>query len=536
MKTHNRMGHCAVSSLALFIFIISCCQKSSLVIEYGPHAVSVEEVREAAGSWGSVKDLSEFRRKVIEMALNGEFSRRARDLDLAKDDAVLRSELSNYRRENLSLLYVEKVLAPEVEVTEEDYGGALTGRVFEDTARARLLLVKDPALIDDVERDIASGDDFFSLLDKYGTETGKRTRGNIGIIKRSSPIFDKKDIDSLFRHEPGDLFGPLHTQIGEVFIYLEEIMTAEDIRARNREKIEPELRRAKVEGKIQEKLGELMEKFDVTVYGEGENEMRNVGGKFVRVAAQVGNVIIAHDDIAPGKGRHPSHPEVGFYKKRLMKELRKILFMMEAEEIGLDEDEDYKERFRKEMEGEFSEAYKRYILGQPVEVTDKELGEFFEKHKEELFYKYQEVSYFVLKGVPPSKLQMVRDRAAQIGNRQELEKASEELGLKSAVVLRKRAEDIPERFRGEFMSRAKNDIVALEKDDGSFDVHTIIAINLEESFPRLDDIRESVRDAYINVKRVERQTELVESEIKTMKIDERKVRELYGERKKGQGD
>ncbi|NIS74767.1 MAG: hypothetical protein GTO08_05710, partial [Deltaproteobacteria bacterium] len=507
----------------LAAFLFSCGMEEGKVVSYLGNSVTREEVLESAREWEQIDDFDQFRNRVRELALVEEFSRRAKEVGLDKTDGEVKRKMLNFQRKKLSGLYAEKVIGGKIQVTAEDLEKALGDKVYEDTVVVKALIPKSKGKIADILKAVEAGEDFPSLLEQYGTDTGKRTGGQIGHITRSNAFFQESEREYVFSHATGEVFGPVMTGIGEAFILVEERHTAGQIRAMAEEKARPMVRREKMGKAMRRAVEELKERYKVVVYDEEGKTMRQVRGSLVPVLAEVGDVIITGMD-ASGVSHHQSMDR----ERILNRIIAETLFMKEAQRLGLDSDERFRREYRARLDLELYSAYKSYVYNRPVSVTGDELRTFYDDNREDLFYKYKEASYLVMKGVEKERLGTVMASAKNIQGKSDLSLTADKLGLEYDLVLRQKEKDIPVASRGTLLSRKEGEVFEVELPDGLYDVYRIIHVDLEESFPEFEDIKPRVEKALMDSKRMAQLNAVIEGEIAKVNVNETSVKEVYG--------
>ncbi|NIO55074.1 MAG: hypothetical protein GTO00_07125 [Deltaproteobacteria bacterium] len=506
----------AVSVIALFGS--GCSRNNRTVVRYLDHTVSADEVVRESETWGPVKDFEEFASRVREIALVKEFSRLGREKGLASTDLTLISNLTRFKEEKLSELYTREVIDPEVNVSDEELEDAVAGRTFEDIVVIRVVLPKDPGSVPEIREEISAGKSFDDILQRYGTETGKRSGGVIGNIARSNDFFPPEERERVYGSGAGEFFGPVRTLIGEIFVKVDESYTADEHRELVKKSLEPQLRAEKFRQAVKNKYEELKAEHDVKVFEE--NVIQNVGGNLVRVVAKVDEVVIAAPD-SGGAGFHGGPTEAGISER-----ISQVLFMIEAETLGLDGNEEYRAAYQAELERELYAAYKRSVHGQEVQVSEAALKEFYEANKEQVFFTYPEASYFVIRGVLDEQLQPVKEKAASIAGKPALEEFAKELNLPYELILRQMLPDIEPELGDILFSHADGDVFDLDRG-GKKDVYRVINLEREEEFPSFEKIRSRVREAYVSDQKARRLKDFIAGEIAKMRVDGGLIKKLY---------
>lgn len=494
-------------------------------------SVPLSSVREDALDLPGVKDFAEFRLKVIELGLSRRFSPKAKEAGLDRSDIGVLRKMTEFKQDKLGNLYLNRVIIPAVTVTEKEFDEAILkmteGNPFEDMVNLRALLPADPGKKDEIRGAVAKGAGFDALMEKYGTESGKKTHGKIGFITRSNSFIPDESKDLVFTHKTGEIFGPVSTYVGDLFLLVDERYTAAEARQIAKKNLDPTLRAQNLRKDMDREFERLKKKLNVVVYDPKENVVENVGGKSIRVFARVGSVIITTDSL----GGEAGHQGMMDRERRLQRILYQTVFYKAAEEKGLDKDPAYRKEFDRKLDAELFSAYKAYVFGLPFPpASEAELKAFFDRNRKEFFEFSSEASYLVLKGVDPKHAADVRKRLAGISGKGPLDAAAKELGLQSEIVLRKDVREIPESLRKELVTRADNDVFDLPGQAGKRDAYKIIHLDLaDDPRPEFSGIRKKVEEIYDRKRRADRLKAFMDGQIRALGYSDKELAALYAE-------
>jgi hypothetical protein len=488
-----------------------------------------EDLRKRALALRNIKTYGEFRGQVLEMALARNLFPRALEQGLDRTDLELIKNMSRFRHEELGDLYLSRVVKPKVKISEEEYESAVGGHKYEDVVYIRVLLPREPSLQEKVEEGIRAGKGFETLMEEFGTETGKKTRGKIGAISRSNSFIPVESRDLVFGHRIGEVFGPVATYVGNIFIVVDEKFSAEELEKSARKEVEPKLWDRAFGKELEKEYKRLKTKYNLILYGPKDNVVETIQGKPVKVFARVGNTVVTTDDLAGGEGSHHKFSVLD-RERRLLRTLYQILFSKEGEAKGLDKDPDYREKYQEKLEKELFSAYKARMFWMPVDPPSMaEMKEFYEMHKEKRLFRYPHVSYLVLRGIPPEREEKVKALAKGIQGKKELEKTAKELGVGSDLVLRRRLKEVPKELRGMFMARLDNAVFSMVGMNGTKDVYKQIHLDMDEYLPTFDGARGLVERMVVTQKRRDRLDRFIVQEIGALPFGDREIKELYSE-------
>jgi hypothetical protein len=499
-----------------------------VVVEYEGRSMEEQEIREEYGRWNNVNDMKEFRDRAVQLAISEVLSRKAFDLGLERKDFEYQKNINKFVREYLFNLYVERVIDPKIVLTEEDFRKEMKDQEFMDTVNIRVLMPEDPLKIEEIQKEIREGRDFFALMKKYGTETGKKTSGNIGFISLENTFIPDEDKKTVFEAKEGSIVGPVETFIGKVFVLLEEKYTAKEMYELAKKNYEPSLVKRKAEEIISGEVKRLKKKHKVTVMDADENEFQFINGVKVRVVARVGDTIITDGELTSENEGH--HGRVLLDRERkLAKILGQILFAKEAESIGLDQDPKYRKALQAKQREELFAAYKFSVFQTPVKVTTTDLEAYYRKYREEYFYKYPEASYAVFKNVREDLFKVAMEQARTLEGKAGIENLATRLNVSQEIVLRRRMKELPGALRKKMESKQDGEVFEIPVSAGLHDVYRVIHMDKEEQYPKLEEIRDEVERSYRNHKMVEQLNFFLSGEIEKVKVNEDKLKELYEE-------
>jgi hypothetical protein len=487
----------------------------------------VDDLREASKEWKDVPSEEEFRKKAATFVLTRKFAAKGKELGLENTDTHLRKSVSRFRREKLSELYIRRVVVPSIQVTEEDFRKELEGDEPVDIVNLRAFTPQDPSLSGEISREISAGKGFEYLLQKYGSERSRASQGRIGLIKRPNPFIPPEEKDRVYGHGIGRVFGPVELFTGPAFLIIDEKFTAKDVREIARKNVEPVIRERKLSDASDRAILALKKKYPVTAYKQGEKE-EVIGGVRMAVAGRIGNTLVTAGEMEPIQGKHVA-PGVMDYGRRFEKILRQILFAKAAEDVGLEQDTEFRKGYEWFLDEALASAYKHHVFDQAIPVSEKEMREFYDKNKEMRYFRFKEASYLVLQGVPPEKLEASREKAGNIADAAGLKKIAAELGVKHNLVVRKWLSTIQEPLAGVLAGKKANDIFTLPANDGDSDVYKVIHIQLEERFPSLETVRKDVETHVLNEKKTSHLDSFVKAEWEKIRLDDAIVKQLYRE-------
>jgi len=494
-----------------------------------PKSVSLAEIRDEVLRTEELSEYEPFRTKVYEIALSKKLRSPALELGLDRSDFDLVKNMSRFRQDRLGDRYLNKFVLPKVIVTEKELSEALAGKEFDDRVSLRVLLPRDADAAAGVRKGIDEGKDFDTLMDLYGTETGKKSGGRVGMISRSIQFIPDESKTLVFeKAKVGQIIGPVSTYVGEVFLLIDERMTAAQMRESARIRAANDLLPKKLKKVTEEEYERLKKKYGVTVYGEDEQVFEPLGGKKVRVYARVGNTVVTSDSFEGSGSKFHDPGNVMDRERQLRLLLTRIVFAKAAEEEGLAEDADYRKEYDEKLERELFGAYKSYVYTKPVPApSNGELKAFYDKQKERDLSKFPEATYFLLWPVDDTRLKEVESRARGISNKAQLEAASKELGLRNELLLKKRMSEIPEDTRKVLSAHVDNDVFPIRRPDGNWGVYKLLFRDKEERRPTFEQSRKEIEKMWVLTYRNERLQKFLEREGASLGYDEANIRKLY---------
>lgn len=186
---YAQIGEQAVDQLITRILIEQEAQRQNVEVSDDEVAAEIDELAEQYGG-----------RDGLEMLLNQSGS----SMEAFEDNVRLN-------------LYVEKMLADQIEISEDDlrkfYEENRDLFMEEEQVRARHILVEDSALARELLTQLRDGADFAELAEKHSTDPGSAASGgDLGWFGRGAMVAAFEE--AAFSAEIGEITGPVETEYG----------------------------------------------------------------------------------------------------------------------------------------------------------------------------------------------------------------------------------------------------------------------------------------------------------------------------------
>ncbi len=129
-------------------------------------------------------------------------------------------------REDIEInLYVNKLLRPEIEITEEDMKNYFEENKDsfkqEEQVKARHILVEDEETANEIKEKLDKGEDFEKLAKEYSTDTDTKEKGgDLGFFSKGEMVKEFEEI--AFSLKVGEISEPVKTQYGYHIIKVED--------------------------------------------------------------------------------------------------------------------------------------------------------------------------------------------------------------------------------------------------------------------------------------------------------------------------
>jgi len=163
-------------------------------------------------------------------------------------------------RENLRLnLLIEALLAPEIDISEEDlhayYDENPQQFVEPEQVQARHILVEDRETAEDLIRQLEEGADFADLAREHSTDTvSAENGGDLGWFTRGRMVEPFEE--AAFGAEPGAVVGPVETQFG---FHVIEVLDKKAERTIPFEEAREQIRETLFQQEIQARVGSWLQ-------------------------------------------------------------------------------------------------------------------------------------------------------------------------------------------------------------------------------------------------------------------------------------
>lgn len=163
------------------------------------------------------------------------------------------SSLEAFKRDIRLNLYVERILADEIEVTDDEvreyYENNQDLYEQEEQIKARHILVEDSALARELLTQLRNGADFAELAEKHSTDTVSAANGgDLGWFPRGQMVEPFEE--AAFSAEIGEIVGPVETEHG---YHLIEVLDHREAGVQPFDEVEDEIRESLRAQKLQEK-------------------------------------------------------------------------------------------------------------------------------------------------------------------------------------------------------------------------------------------------------------------------------------------
>lgn len=151
-------------------------------------------------------------------------------------------------------LYIERLLADEIEVTDEQvreyYDNNQDAFYQDEQVRARHILVEDSALARELLIQLRNGADFAELAEKHSIDPGSAANGgDLGWFPRGRMVEPFEE--AAFNAEPGELVGPVESEYG---FHIIEVLERKPAGVQPFEEVKDQIRENLVNEQLQEKV------------------------------------------------------------------------------------------------------------------------------------------------------------------------------------------------------------------------------------------------------------------------------------------
>ncbi len=374
-----------------------------VVAKVGKYTITADDLNEKMGParFKSFEDELEARRKRLEkMAEEKLILMAAYDKGLDKDPDVL--QYVDRSKENILLntLYQIEVAQKVGKIPEDEIKKFYERK--KELLHAKHILVKSKELADSIYDMLKNGANFDELAKKYSEDRSNKDRGgDLGDFTTLSMV--KEFEDAAYSLSPGEFSKPVETRYGWHIIYLVERKPNPRVKSFDEEKkgIERALERRRRSELTNEFIEGLMDDANVQLKDDAVkvildaygNANASTPGKKVEVnltpeqrAMQLftykyGSWTVAQFDSfykALPPFRRPDIKSREDIKSMIKNALRKELLLKKAEELKIDQTDDYKKEFQKTLERRMVDEYRKKYLYKDVEPTDEQVRAYYD--------------------------------------------------------------------------------------------------------------------------------------------------------------
>lgn len=388
------------------ILAIAGCQKApkDVVAKVGKRYITIDDVNARFDPrWSrftSFEDELQKKKDMLEQLVQDKLLLAgAYRAGLDKDSTVLAAIEKSKNNLLLNVLY-QKEVVEKVNLTDDDLMDYY--KSLGEEVRARHILVKDKSLADSLYEAIKSGADFAELAEKFSEDPGsKKKGGDLGFFTRGRMV--KEFEDAAFALDVGEVSKPVKTQFGWHIIKLEEKRKRNQLpfeqqkdklrqqlkRVRQQQLASAFVERVKEGAEVQlnpetaklviDRFAQDTSKTGLPVFSEEENSRTLMTYKYG--SWTVSNFVEGLKKLPPY--RRPAFSSdadlLDYCKNALIQEL----LVKYAEEQGIENSPEYKEKLTETIEREMLRKFKNDEIYSKAQVTDDELKSYYDEHQDE---------------------------------------------------------------------------------------------------------------------------------------------------------
>ncbi len=399
-----------VFMLAIAIFWGCAGPQPGIVAKVGKYTITAEDLNNAVANArfkSYDEELSGRKKRVEKMAEDKLILLAAYDKGLDKDKELLKYLQRDKENLLLNTLYETQVKDKAKQATEEEIKSAYERKKV--LLHAKHILVSSKALADSIYEMLKSGANFDDLARKYSMDKSNKDKGgDLGDFTTMQMV--KEFEDAAYALSPGEFSKPFQTRYGWHIVFLVEKKPNPRVKSFEEEKdaLARTLNNRKMTDLANKFVEDLVNSANITFNDTAANIVVNAyqnvppqtpNQRNAKVEVQftpeqrsmtlctyslgkftVGQFDSMYQSMQPF--RRPKFQSKDDVKKFLESSIRKPLLIQKAEELKLEDSDDYKKMFDKELQRKMIDAFRKDYLYKDVNPTDEQVKAYYDANQD----------------------------------------------------------------------------------------------------------------------------------------------------------